>query len=360
MHSNLPFDRERIVLVAGAQGVTGRGVVEQYAKIANTRIYGLSRRALESDERITHVAVDLNDESDVRAKLSHLPQATHLVFGAYLDKTSAAEKSDTNLLLLRNLLDYVEAFQGTLQHITVYQGGKAYGSDLGKYKTPAREDDPRLMPPNYYYAQEDLLRERHSSSAWDFTILRPGGAVCGPSFGSAMNLTMVIAIYAVISRELGLPLRFPGPEKAYRSMYQVTSAEILGKATVWAGHAESARNELFNVTNGDTMRWRHIWPRIARMFGMEIADPVPYSLTTYMADKGPLWDAIVQKYGLRPTPYNQIVNWGFGDYAFHQDFENVSSTIKVRQAGFAECMDTEAMFASFFADLRGANLIPTY
>ena len=96
------------------------------------------------------------------------------------------------------------------------------------------------------------------------------------------------------------------------------------------------------------------------MFGMEIADPVPYSLTTYMADKGPLWDAIVQKYGLRPTPYNQIVNWGFGDYAFHQDFENVSSTIKVRQAGFAECMDTEAMFASFFADLRGANLIPTY
>ncbi len=349
---------EKVVIVAGAQGVTGRGVIEQYSKLPDTRIYGLSRRSLGSAGPVTNIAVDLNEQSDIKAKLSELPKATHLVFGAYVDKSSPAEKSDANLLLLRNLLDYVRDFQNGLQHITVYQGGKAYGSDLGKYKTPAREDDPRLMPPNYYYAQEDLRRERHAGSDWDFTILRPGGAVCGPSFGSAMNLTMVIAVYAVISRELGLPLRFPGPEEAYRSMYQVTSAEILGKATVWAGQAESARNELFNVTNGDTMRWQHIWPRIARMFGMEVADPISYSLTTFMADKAPLWNSIVEKYGLEKTAYEQVVNWGFGDYAFHQDFENVSSTIKVRQAGFADCMDTETMFAEFFADLRSANLIP--
>jgi hypothetical protein len=28
-----------------------------------------------------------------------------------------------------------------------------------------------------------------------------------------------------------------------------------------------------------------MWPRIAKMLGMEVAEPVPFSLTTYMADK---------------------------------------------------------------------------
>jgi len=358
MSGELQEEEKRVVIVAGAQGVTGIGVVEQYAKLPNTRIYGLSRRTQTSEGAISHIAVDLNDESDVAAKLTVIPHATHLVFGAYIDKSTPSEKSDANIRILRNLLDYVKESQPDLRHITLYQGGKAYGSDLGRYKTPAREDDPRLMSPNYYYTQEDLLRERQADSSWNYTVLRPGGAICGPSFGTAMNLTMVIAIYAVISRELGLPLRFPGPESVYRAMYQVTSAEILGKATVWAGDASAARNQLFNVTNGDTMRWQHMWPRIARMFGMEVAEPVPFSLTTYMADKGPLWDSIVKKYGLRHIPYAQIVNWGFGDFAFRQDFDNVSSTIKVRQAGFADCMDTETMFSGFFDYLRSARIIP--
>jgi nucleoside-diphosphate-sugar epimerase len=350
---------ERDVIVAGAQGVTGSGVVEQYTKLANTRVYGLSRRPLESSGTVSHIAVDLMDESDIRTKLSAVPNATHLVFGAYIERPTPAEKDEANVRILRNLLDYVQTGQSGLRHITLYQGGKAYGSDLGKYKTPAREDDPRLMPPNFYYTQEDLLCERQKDSSWTFTVFRPGGAVCGPSLGSPMNLTMAIAVYAVISRELGLPLRFPGPESVYRSMYQVTSAEILGKATIWAGEAMSARNDLFNVTNGDTMRWQHMWPKIARSFGMEVTEPVPFSLVTYMADKGPVWDAIVRKHDLRPIPYEHIVNWKFGDFAFRQDFDNVSSTIKVRQAGFTDCMDSETMFSSFFANLRSAGLIPS-
>lgn len=47
-----------------------------------------------------------------------------------------------------------------------------------------------------------------------------------------------------------------------------------------------------------------------------------------------MWDAIVKRENLRPIPYEQIVAWGYGDFAFRQDFDNVSSTIKVRQAGF--------------------------
>ena len=352
------INTRRTVLVAGAQGVAGSGVLERYAALPGTTAYGLSRRPAESQGSARHIAVDLLDFDDAKAKLSSLTQASHLVFAAYVEKETPVEKADVNVRLLQNTLDVLRESAPALRHVTLYQGGKAYGSDLGPYKTPAREDDPRLMPPNYYYEQEDLLRSRQKESEWNFTILRPGGAICGFSLGSPMNLTMVIGVYAAISRELGLPLRFPGTEKVYRALYQVTSADILARATVWAGETAAAKNETFNITNGDALRWQHLWPRLAKMFGMEVTDPVPFSLTTYMADKGPVWEAIVKKHALQPTPYEQIVSWGYGDFAFKQNFDNVSSTIKGRQSGFHDCIDTEAMFFQFFRRLAELRLLP--
>jgi hypothetical protein len=58
-------------------------------------------------------------------------------------------------------------------------------------------------------------------------------------------------------------------------------------------------------------------------------------------------------------PYEQVVSWGFGDFVFGQGFDNVSSTIKIRQAGFQECLDSEAMFAGLFERLREMRLLPT-
>jgi hypothetical protein len=115
----------------------------------------------------------------------------------------------------------------SLRHVTFYQGGKAYGADLGPFKTPAREDDPRLMPPNFYYDQEDFLRQRQQGKAWHWTALRPE-ATTGFGLGNPMNLGMSIAVYAAISQELGLPLRFPGTEKTYGVLYQITSVQKHG------------------------------------------------------------------------------------------------------------------------------------
>ncbi len=117
-----------------------------------------------------------------------------------------------------------------------------------------------------------------------------------------MNLLTVIAVYAAISKELGIPLRFPGTEAAYRALYQVSSADILAEAADWAGTTPAARNGIFNITNGDYFRWQHMWPRIARMFGMDWADPIPMPLATYMADKGPLWERMTERYGCSPSP----------------------------------------------------------
>jgi hypothetical protein len=59
-----------------------------------------------------------------------------------------------------------------------------------------------------------------------------------------------------------------------------------------------------------------------------------------------------------PIPYAQIVSWGFGDFAFKQDFDNVSNTIKSGLAGFHDCIDTETMFSQFFEKLREMKLLP--
>ena len=352
-------EAENTILVTGAQGVSGRAVVDHYARLPNTKVYGLSRRSCPAADGVEHVSVDLLDVSDIKKKVGAIAGVIHLFFGAYVDKQDPTEKSAANVALLRGLLDHLRDSAPTLRHVTIFQGGKAYGSDLGPYKTPAREDDPRLMSPNYYYDQEDLLRDRQRGTSWKFTVIRPGGAICGFSVGSAMNIVSVIGVYAAICREMGLPLRFPGPERVYQALYQVTSADLLAEATIWAGKTPAADNQIFNVTNGDTMRWKHMWPRIARMFGMEIADPVPFSLATYMADNGPVWESIVKKHGLQSIPYNQLVSWGYGDFAFRQDFDNVSSTIKVRQAGFHDCMDSEAMFSQYFTSLQHMKVLPS-
>ncbi len=348
--------QQRRMVVAGVQGVIGRAAARHLAGQLDTVVYGLSRRAAVGIPGVEEVSVDLLDPDEARTRLGAIGGITHLVFGAYVEKPTAAEKSEVNVALLRNLLDAIEPNSPELRHVTLYQGGKAYGADLGPFKTPAREDDPRLMPPNFYYDQEDLLRAR-GVGRWRFTALRPE-AVCGYAVGNPMNLAMVIAVYAALSKELGLPLRFPGSEAAYRALYQVTSADILAEVTDWAGQSAAAEDQIFNITNGDQFRWQHMWPRIADMFGMACVDPVPMPLASYMADKGPLWARMVERHGLQPIPYEALVSWAFGDFIFSSGFDNVSSTIKARRAGFGSCIDTEDMFRTLFDQLRRDRVIP--
>ena len=146
-------------------------------------------------------------------------------------------------------------------------------------------------------------------------------------------------------RLTGRSINSPLPTSSLRRQY--------GPAT-----AKAAQNEIFNITNGDTFRWQHMWPKIAKMLDMDFADPTPFTLTTYMEDKEPAWEAIVAKYGLQPIPYRQIVSWGFGDMIFNSGFDNVSNTVKARLAGFHDCIDTETMFHSFFQSLREKSIIP--
>jgi len=168
-------ETNRSVLVAGAQGVIGQAAAEHFSAVPGTVVYGLSRRTIEGLPRVVPVTVDLLSPADVERAIAPLSDVTHIIFGAYIERDTPGERSEVNVAMLRNLVTVVERSAPGLKHVTIYQGGKAYGADLGPFKTPAREDDPRLMSPNFYYAQEDYLRtvrQARSGASASFALKR--------------------------------------------------------------------------------------------------------------------------------------------------------------------------------------------
>lgn len=352
-------DNDSRTLVAGALGVIGRNVVDQLNDL-DRHVVGLSRRTPNPDQhtRSAHLTADITDPDSVAAIVDQLGDITHLVFAAYQEHATLADQVAPNMALLTGALDALRRADAPLQHVTLYQGHKYYGSHLGPFKTPAYENDPRLPGPNFYYDQEDFLRARADADGFAFTILRPE-AVCGIATGNPMNLLTAIAVYATLCREQNIPLRFTGPTAAADALYQVTDARLLAKATIWAGHADTARNEVFNITNGDQFRWREMTQRIADYFGLPCAPPQDLTLSEHMPSYEPLWTNLAARENLHATAYRDLAAWNFADMIFHSTWDNVSSTIKIRHAGFDDCIDTTTMFTELFDDLARRRLIPS-
>ncbi|MBE1206866.1 SDR family oxidoreductase [Aminobacter carboxidus] len=349
--------KHNTALIVGAHGVIGSNLASHLATLGNWNIIGLSRRGDPNQGQIRHIAVDLLDHKDSREKLGGLTDVTHIFYAAYQDRSSWAELVEPNVAMLRNVVDTVEPVAQNLRHISLMQGYKVYGAHLGPFKTPARETDANHMPPEFNIDQQELLEDRQKGKSWSWSALRPS-VVIGQALGNPMNLAIAIAAYASISRELGLPLRFPGKPGAYDKIIEMTDAGLLARATVWAATDERCSNQAFNITNGDLFRWNEMWPKIASSFGLDTAPPLPMSLDTIMADKQPLWDKMKARHGLADTPYSDVSSWRFADFVFGWDYDFFADGSKARRFGFHEFVDTEEMFMRTFSELRQRRIIP--
>ncbi len=354
---------KKTVVVVGALGVIGRYVVERFAALEDWNVIGLSRRKGEDREQVRYISVDLLDGAEARNRLAGLGDATHVVYAAFQAPAGAGAAADyaRNIAVNRDMLvNSVSAIEGAspkLERVVLVTGTKYYGSHLGPFRTPARETDARHLGQNYYFDQIDWLTGFQQGKRWDWTELRPQ-TLCGFSPGTAMSIVTVIAVYAAICKELGLPLRFPGKPGAYRAIYQVTESSHMADAVQWAATDARCANEAFNITNGDYFRWANLWPRIAEVFDMPWAEPQTISLTAQMADMGPLWDTMVTRYGLQPHRFEEIAAWPFGDYVFACDWDVMSNVTKSRLAGFHPVVDSEAMFVRLLTQLREQRIVP--
>ena len=344
-------------LVAGALGVTGRAAVNYLTSLGDWEVIGLSRRSPEFQTSAKYIAVDLLDRPALEERLCGISDITHIFFAALYWGTNFFDEVAPNLAMLTNTVEMVERSSPTLRKVLLVEGAKFYGPHLGPYKTPAKETDLRHMPPNFYYDQEDYLVERSAGKTWSWTAFRPS-SICGFAVGNPMNMATVIAVYASLCRELRLPLRFPGATESYHAIMEMTDAEVLAKAMVWAATNDQCNGEAFNITNGDFDRWENLWPRIAKFFKLEYAPPQRLPLSVFMSDKESVWNNLVKKHNLLNYTFRDAGAWPFADAVFNLGYDVMSDTTKSRRFGFHEWVETEEMLMRLFSQFQKMRFIP--
>ncbi|MDP6604159.1 MAG: SDR family oxidoreductase [Rhodospirillales bacterium] len=348
----------KVALVLGGTGTVGAHLVGLLEKRNDWDVIAVARRAPEFPTRARIINLDLSDARACAEGLSGIEDVTHAIYAAEdTDGDAPADRAGRNETMFENALSTLEAAAPNLSRMTLMQGSSVYGSHLGPYKTPAKETDARHMPPNHFFAQEDRLCRRQAGKPWSWTLLRPH-AVSGFAPGRRRNAALAIAVYATLSKALALPLRFPGHPAAFAAISEATDATLLSQAALWSGTEGACANQAFNITNGDVFRWQRLWPLIAEYFQMEVGEVRTIALARHMADKGPLWDSLIERHGLERRPLDDLVDWSFADTLFAQSWDVMSDTTKCRTFGFEGFVDTEAMFIRRFDELRKRRIIP--
>ena len=356
------------ILIAGASGLVGYAAMRHFGADPDCYVIAVSRRAPDHTHGARFLPLDLNDAAACEQLAVNLPGVTHLVYAALYERPGLVagwrerEQIETNDRMFRNVFDPLQRHAKKLRHVTLLQGTKAYGVHVRPLAVPARENRSEMHEqPNFYWNQENRLRDQQRGKDWTWSILRPV-LIVGYSTGSAMNVIPALGVYAAVRREAGLDLPFPGgaPRVA-----QAIDADLLARVIRWAGEAASARNEIFNITNGDVFVWENIWPAIAKSLGMRPGGHVPLSLDRDIRPREAEWQTIRARYGLRSGNLRDFVGLSFeyADYTMGYGRNEpgppaIVSTIKLMQAGFTEVMDTEAMFAKTFAEFQANRLLP--
>lgn len=349
---------DETALIVGATGAVASRLTELLASRDDWNVIGLCRRPPAEPGRVRYLTADLLDWRDTRETLAACSDVTHVFYAARAPHGEGGhEPVEDNLAMLRHVVEAIEPAARGLRHVHLVEGGKWYGLHLGPYKTPAKEDDPRHLPPNFYYDQQDFLADRQTGKAWSWSASRPN-VICDFAPGRARNLISIIGTYAVICRELGVPLDFPGRPGAFTTLTEVTDARHLARAMLWMASEERCANQAFNVTNGDVFRWEHLWPKLAAHFDLPCGRVRTLGLAEWMADKAPVWERVVARHGLLPTPFARMALWGFADFVLAQDFDLISDTTKARRFGFHDVVDSEAMFFGLLDRYREARLLP--
>ncbi len=357
------------ILIVGASGLVGFEAVRHFEAAPDWDVVAVSRRKPEGLTSAVHVSVDLIDTGKCADVFSAMADITHVMYAAVYELPGnvvagwkAKEQMQTNLAMIQNLFDPLEKVATGLKHVTLLQGTKAYGIHIEPMPVPARERWPRHNHDNFYWLQQDYLSEKQRGKAWNWTILRPQ-LVFGEAIKGNLNVLPAMGVFAAVEREAGRELCYPGGPPL---IFEATDTELLANAMEWVATTPECGGEIFNIANGDVMALSNLWPTLAECFGMEVGPPKQLLLSEELPKRQEEWAAIVEKYNLAaPSSIAEFV----GDSAELTDFSMateltspppvvVVSTIKARQFGFHDCIDTEDMLRKWMKRYQDARLFP--
>jgi nucleoside-diphosphate-sugar epimerase len=354
---------DKIALIVGASGIVGSNLANELLANGWTT-YGLARRPQTDLPGLLPVAADLLDPTSLETALANVAP-THVFLTSWMRNDTEAENIRVNGGMVRNLLAAL-ASKKSVQHVALVTGLKHYLGPFDSYAqgnslppTPLREEQPRLDLDNFYYAQEDEVYAAAARDGFTWSIHRPH-TIIGKAVGNLMNMGTTLAVYASICKESGRPFQWPGSQAQWNGLSDVTDARVIAKQLVWAATAETARNEAFNITNGDYFRWSWLWPRLAAWFGIEAAgfDGTVHPLETTMANDAPLWRDIATRHGLAEADLSRLASPWHTDLDLGRPIEVMTDMSKSRKAGFHVHQRSDESFFELFAQLRTDRLIP--
>jgi nucleoside-diphosphate-sugar epimerase len=348
-------------LVAGASGIVGSATAALLLEHGWT-VHGLARHPT-GQAGLLPVVADLRDAAGTAAALADIrPDAVFIT--TWLRQDSEAENIRINSAMVRNLLDGLRP-TGSTRHVALVTGLKHYLGPFEAYgkgtlpQTPFREEQGRLDVENFYYAQEDEVFAAAARDGFGWSVHRPH-TVIGLAVGNAMNMGTTLAVYATLCRETGRPFRFPGSAAQWNGLTDMTDAGLLAQHLLWAATTPAARNEAFNVVNGDVFRWSWMWGRIAGWFGLEPApfDGTMHPLEAQMANDAPTWRRIAERAGLAEPDLGRLASPWHTDADLGRPIEVVTDMSKSRRLGFTAYRATDDSFFALFERLRAERLIP--
>ena len=350
-------------LVVGATGIAGRGVSQELLDLGAT-VHGLSRKPEGLTPGVSRVAADLTNEESVRHAVAGL-KPTHIYLTTWSRQANEQENIRVNAGAVRTLLSAVAPAR-SVRHVALVTGLKHYLGPFDAYVKagttplmPVREEQPRLDIPNFYYAQEDEVYAAAKRDGFTWSVHRPH-TIIGKAIGNAMNMGSTLAAYASICKEMGRKFKFPGSAAQWNGLSDMTDSRVLGKQLVWASTHDGAKNEAYNIVNGDIFRWNWMWPRLAQWFGVEwegfTGQVAP--LEAEMADDAGVWKRIVAKHGLAEPDLARVASAWHTDLDLSRPIEVMTDMAASRKRGFSVYQNTEEAFQRLFAELRTDRVIP--
>ena len=359
--SNSGSNHRKTALVVGASGIAGSAIVEHLQQQGGWDILALSRRPVPG-LAARHIPADLSSPENLSEAL-HTEQPTHVFFTAWARQATEQENIAVNAAMLRNLLTALG--HAPVEHVALMTGLKHYLGPFEAYgsgpmpDTPFREEEPRLPVPNFYYAQEDELWAAAERQGFGWSVHR-SHTVVGHAVGNAMNMGLTLAVQASICREEGRPFIFPGSETQWNGLTDMTDGGLLAEHMVWAATTDAARNEAYNVVNGDVFRWRGMWPRLAGYFGVEPEgfQGAPRPLEEQMRGSAQSWKALADRHGLVEPDVSRLASWWHTDADLGRNVEVLADMGKSRDRGFTGYRRTDESFLRLFDRYRDEKIIP--
>jgi nucleoside-diphosphate-sugar epimerase len=354
---------EIVGLVVGATGIAGRGVSQELIE-RGAKVHGLSRKPEGLARGVAHVGADLTNAESVKKAVAGL-KPTHVYLTTWSRQANEEENIRVNAGAVRTLLEAVAPARSVV-HVALVTGLKHYLGPFDAYVKagtmplmPVREEQPRLDIPNFYYAQEDEVYAAATRDGFTWSVHRPH-TIIGKAIGNAMNMGSTLAAYASICKAVGRKFKFPGSAAQWNGLSDMTDTHILAKQLLWASTHDLAKNNAYNIVNGDIFRWNWMWPRIAKWFGVAwegfAGEPAP--LEAQMADDAGAWKRIVEKHGLVEPDLARVASPWHTDLDLGRPIEVMTDMAASRKLGFTAYQNTEEAFHRLFAELRADKVIP--